>query len=448
MRSEISIADPKLRARDGARTNNWFKYYPGFSEKFARLALASAGLGRGAWVLDPWNGSGTTTAAALALGLNAYGFDMNPVMVLAARARCLDRAEFPSLRPIAAALLRRRVSARFTDQDDPLSAWLSPRSVGAVRGVEAAVQGLLVDAREYAPLKGRDIDGVSGLAAFFYVALFRTLRRILGPFLTSNPMWVKRPASPRERLRPSAEAIVTRFRAELCAMLQEVAPLARDARVGAKVISVGSSECLPLGASTVDLAVGSPPYCTRIDYGVATSIELALLGYGLQGEFRELRRKLIGSAMVPKESPRADPAWGRTCTALLSAIKEHSSKASATYYYKNHAQYFRSIFRSIAEISRVLKPGARCVLVVQDSFYKDVHNDLPRVCTEMAAEQGLDLLQKQDFALAQTLARINPGTNGYRSSFAAVESVLVLGKRCCATRTYATRPRSSRQASL
>ena len=29
-----------------------------------------------------------------------------------------------------------------------------------------------------------------------------------------------------------------------------------------------------------DAVIGSPPYCTRIDYVIATSIELAILGFG------------------------------------------------------------------------------------------------------------------------------------------------------------------------
>ena len=38
-----------------------------------------------------------------------------------------------------------------------------------------------------------------------------------------------------------------------------------DVRVG-----LGDSRCLPLEDRTVDaVVVGSPPYCTRIDYGIA-----------------------------------------------------------------------------------------------------------------------------------------------------------------------------------
>src|SRR6266436_3089826 len=100
------MVNPKRRGNESI-SSTWYRYYPGFSESFARSVLSAVGLDQGAWVLDPWNGSGTTTSTATALGLNAYGYDLNPAMVIVAKARCLDYAEYPSLRPLAADLDRK-----------------------------------------------------------------------------------------------------------------------------------------------------------------------------------------------------------------------------------------------------------------------------------------------------------------------------------------------------
>ena len=43
--------------------------------------------------------------------------------------------------------------------------------------------------------------------------------------------------------------------------------------------------------------------------------------------------------------------------------------------------------------------GGRAVLVVQDSYYKDVHNDLPTITAEMAQSVGLKLQRREDFRL-------------------------------------------------
>jgi len=157
---------------------------------------------------------------------------------------------------------------------------------------------------------------------------------------------------------------------------------------------------------------------------MATSAELSLLGFGSNSGFKELRRGLIGSVTVPKAAPAISATWGQTCLGFLGALHQHSSKASATYYYKNHLQYFQSLSASVSEIGRVLRPRGMCVLVVQDSYYKDLHNNLPVILTEMGAASELELEQRNDFPLSRTMAGINPSARDYRASFNATESVL------------------------
>jgi hypothetical protein len=419
-----TASNPKLRGRQSF-PSAWYPYYAGFSECFARDALASASLRRGEWVLDPWNGSGTTTSSAISLGINARGYDLNPVMVLVAKARSLSVSEYSSLRPLTSELLRQARKSHDVSLDDPLSGWLHPASVNAIRGIESAIQRLLIDDRIYASLKKRGVNEVSDLAAFFYVGLFRTIRQLLDPFLTSNPTWVKRPRTARSRLRPTAPTVREVFRTNLTSMFPSVPKSRAVASSAEKVIGVASSERLPLADASVSCVLGSPPYCTRIDYAVATSPELAILGYEFETEFDTLRRQLIGTSTVPSDVPEVPGNLGRLCLAFLEALSDHSSKASSTYYYKNHLQYFLSMGASLSEIRRVLRTGGRCVLVVQDSYYKDLHNDLPAILSEMANIRGLRLCGRTDFAMTRTLAGINPGAQEYRNSFSAVESVLI-----------------------
>lgn len=375
-------------------------------------------------MLDPWNGSGTTVTVANSLGMNAHGYDLNPVMILVAKGRCLDSANYNSLGPLTLDIARKAKKSFDADLNDPLSTWFSAEAVEAVRSIEAAVQKLLIDSGCYKNMTHCLVDDVSDLAAFFYVAIFRTIRELLHPFLTSNPTWVKRPTSHKSRVRPSAETIREIFTRNSTEMSSVASPKFSATGRGQKVIRVASSEQIPLLDDTVDCVLASPPYCTRIDYAVATSPELALLGYSLDNGFDGLRRQLIGTSTVPRTAPKALSNMGTTCLHFLDALSQHPSKASSTYYYKNHVQYFYSIGASLTEIARVLKPRGQCVLVVQDSYYKDIHNDLPAIVAEMAEFRSLRLRERMDFALTRTLAGVNPGTKEYRTSFSAVESVL------------------------
>jgi SAM-dependent methyltransferase len=426
-----AIENPKIR-RDDSFSSTWYKFYPGFSESFARSALSSAALVEGDWVLDPWNGGGTTTSTAASVGLNVCGYDLNPVMIVVAKARCLDPAEYSSLKPLAVDIVRKARKPIEVSPNDPLLTWLAIGSVSALRGIEGAIQRLLIDDAAYLSVRARGTDAVSDLAAFFYVALFRTLRNVLHPFRTSNPTWLKRPKSPGARLRPNGDHVREMFKAETANMLPK-SVLIRGTPRGERILKVASSENLPLQTSSVHFILASPPYCTRIDYAVATSAELSLLGFGSDSGYKELRRELIGSATVPKVFPRVSATWGKACLGFLSELREHESKASATYYYKSHLQYFRSLSASVLEINRVLRPGGRCVLVVQDSYYKNLHNDLPLILGEMGTSGGLTLEHKNDFPLSRTLAGVNPGAKAYRESFSATESVLTFRKPVCLT---------------
>jgi hypothetical protein len=263
--------------------------------------------------------------------------------------------------------------------------------------------------------------------SFFYVALFRTVRHFLTPFMSSNPTWIRQPRVSDERIEFTKGCAADMF-AAVCARMLSEAPMARTStQFSRSKVDLASADSLPLGTRSVDLILSSPPYCTRIDYAVATMPELAVLGFG-GNRFTELRRALTGTLTVNGLMPDISLSWGRTCAQFLKKLRSHPSKASETYYLKTHLQYFASIERSLCEIVRVLRNGAQCILVVQDSYYKDIRNDLPRVFIEMAELKGLRAVRKEDFNLSRTMARINPRTKKYRQRPTAVECVLCFTK--------------------
>jgi hypothetical protein len=423
------IQNPKRDRRARSGCASWYPYYAGFSPYFAQSLLASSGLDQTACIGDPWNGSGTTTTSAAILGHRAYGYDLNPVMVIVAKAHLLSQQESHLLWPITTNILQKSKddSATVIIEDDPLCTWLAPQSAASIRQLDRALQHLLVaNAVPFQLGVHLDVSKLTSLAAFFYTALFRTVRTILKPFYASNPTWMKQPHNKDARLQLPLETLLNIFHRETGAMITAITGdlYTTDACNGKMHIAVASSDALPVQSGMIDLILSSPPYCTRIDYAVATMPELAVLGYALQGSFQELRRQLIGTPTVPTSVPEPLLAWGATCNTFLEQLVHHQSKASKSYYYKNHVQYFDAIHRSLAELHRILIPHGRCILVVQDSYYKNIHNDLPQIFIEMASANGLQLAHRVDFGLTRTMASIHPMVRRYRKGFGATESVL------------------------
>lgn len=427
----MTLPNPKL----GASTtkfgrSSWYPYYAGFSFDFATEALRAGNLSNDSVILDPWNGGGTTTWAARSLGFKSIGFDLNPVMVIAAKARAMGIGNKSSIIPIATDILAKATLRTTSTANDPLTTWFVPRSAAPFRSLERSIQQLLVNERECVDVSSPEVVArLSELAAFYYVALFRTVRYFLRPFIPTNPTWTKRPRDPRARLRPRETDIYARYRLEVERMLNDLEILQDESYNDVEVdFGVASSTRLPLSDESIDFVLSSPPYCTRIDYAVATMPELAILGLHPDYDVDQLRRELIGTPTVARGDIDIDERWGRTCITFLKSVAEHPSKASSTYYYKNHCQYFAGIFRSLTELKRVVKPNGHCVLVVQDSYYKDIHNDLPKIFQEMLYELGFVLNGRTDYTARTLMAHRHPGARKYRPHRRATESVLFFRK--------------------
>ena len=148
--------------------------------------------------IGPLEWEGTTTAACHRYGMSAVGYDLNPAMVIVAKARLLSSEVASSLKPLADELLVDLHAVEVTESE-PLSQWFDPQSAALVRCLEQRIQLVLVGAEDDATVMPRQTSAVSSLAAFYYLALFRSVRHLVRPFLSSNPTWLRVSKAPEDR---------------------------------------------------------------------------------------------------------------------------------------------------------------------------------------------------------------------------------------------------------
>lgn len=423
----MTITSPK---RVRTHSNGWdahFPYYAGYPATFAFHLIKSAQLGEGARVYDPWNGSGTTTSTANALGYHGIGVDLNPAMVIIAKARALQPTEADSLLPLANELLNKSKSICGQSPNDPLLYWFTAEAAAAVRSIETSIRKVLIgDPTHLEP--ANTVDRMSSIASIFYVALFAVCRSITSVFKTSNPTWLRYARSDDELLSLEEGELPSRFLYQVQAMAQSLTMSGPQPSHCHPTLLLGNSVEDNVEPNSIDFVLTSPPYCTRLDYTSATRVELAIAQPLFNADVTEISRQMVGSTRAPVVELEPQPHWGKTCLDFIAAVSSHRSKASSGYYRRNHIDYFDKLDRSLGALGRSLKCNGAAVIVVQDSYYKDVHNDLPRIVTELCESHSLHLKRREDFRAKVTLAASHPHFSKYLKPKGATEAVLCFSK--------------------
>lgn len=431
------FTSPKLRLGAKARAAEWYPYYAGYRLAFVTDVLRYLELPAGAHIIDPWAGSGTTGAAGIRSGCRVSGFDLNPALVLIAKARGVGSGVVGSIHPLAIELLdHARADNTAGATNDGLNVWFQPQTAEYLRRLERAVFAVLVKPSDQRLLFDDlgILDSVSSLAALYYVALFRTVRHFLRDFKSSNPTWIKAPVAAEARLGIEREAINGLFITTVDALATQVRLNPSVMNEDACQVQLSDSRRLPVSDGVADACIASPPYCTRIDYVVGSLPELAIIGCPNAATARSIRDAMLGTPTMSAKTPEPQRNWGKTCREFLEYVRGHNSHASEGYYWRNYLQYFDGLYASFAEINRVLSDRGKCVLVVQDSHYKGRQLDLGTIVAEMAVEMKWRLRKRVEYG-CHTIASINRGARQYGSSGRATESVIVLERKRMTSRT-------------
>lgn len=413
---------PSSPKRQPSSDQGCFDYYAGYADVFVDDVIGV--LARHTkTVLDPWNGAGTTTAAAAGAGLRTIGLDINPAAVVIAKARLLMSDVAASLLPLVDDVLAHARQRRdVADEPDLLLRWLDPSTATGIRRLERSISTLLVSSEGCRMTAPGVIDQVSSLAALFYLALFRTTRDLLSPFVASNPTWIRLRVDPTDRLHVSFSGLAKRLRTNVLTLQEATKANEYPVLPTQPQVSLASSAKIPLRSSSVSAVLTSPPYCTRIDYAIATLPELAVLGYGWS-QVQQLRGQLIGTPTIHTDKRKTSITGSDTLERLLRRVKGHPSYAARSYYLPFYRQYFDSMSVSLSEINRVTRASAPIVLVVQDSWFKDVHVATPTIISELAESIGWRMISEHPFDV-KTRAAAHPHRATRRTS-RAIETVSV-----------------------
>lgn len=380
--------------RDSLRApvHRWFTYPAGYSHKLVESKIRQYGLGPGDCIADPFLGTGTTSVAARARGVNSIGVEAHPFVFWIAKTKLRPDYDEGALAQDAERVLR---SARAICESGVRCGDVWPalvykcfdeRTLKQLYALRTAIREHDADARR--------LD-------FLKVALTAILRVV-----TSAGAGWPYIAPSKYAARTARRDAFEEFEKRCALMLDDIAAarFLSPPPSGHRLIN-GDARSLAdyAPAGSVDLLLTSPPYLNNYDYADRTRLETYFWGiYETWADItREVRDRLITAATTQIRRTAMEEARGcpgvkaaspRTHAELTGIVRRLSElrmkKSGRKAYDLMVAGYFEDMLKVIKGAYAVLKEGRQFVLVLGDSAPYGVHVRTDEIVGELAVAAG------------------------------------------------------------
>jgi 16S rRNA G966 N2-methylase RsmD len=377
---KIVSEDNKLRPEDRA-AHDWYRFVLSFPPHLVRSYLDRFDLHSHQRVLDPFCGTGTTLVECKKRGIASVGTERNPIACLASRVKLDWSVDHDDLlahaRGVARIARERLESDGFDDEAElPLFRRSGGRGEATLRDLHSEVGSILLkDSISPLPLhktlvlleaieRQRDQRFTDHeRLALAKVIVFQASNLQFGPEVGVGPP------------KPDAAVVAPWLRA-VGAIAEDVRHLRANAHVEAIVYETDArrlSGVLP--ANSVDAVITSPPYPNEKDYTRTTRLESVLLGFiRNKSELRSLKQGLVRSntrSVYKNDDDDGLVATHAAIQCIAETIERRRIELGKTsgferMYARVTKLYFGGMSRHLADLRKVLRPGAHLAYVVGD----------------------------------------------------------------------------------
>ncbi len=347
-----------------APRHRWFYFPHSYSYRLVDTILDYWGLPPDSIVADNFSGSGTTLLAARQRGLIAMGFDLSPLSVTVGTAKVSSYNELTLQRAF------RKILAASSDDSPPLSRRLARAFTDT-------------ELREVFALL-RPINTLQRTSrSFFVVALLSAIREFSRAVPDGG--WFRWQEWPDR-----SDEVRSAFKNTVSLMMSDVHALNWSSGVDTASVRRADARNLPIGSSSIDGLITSPPYANRHDYSRVFHIELLLLGEA-ESDVTELRHCSIRShveAKPPRGFTRQLEAYKPP--ALLREALEALPTNTENRVRRFLQGYFEDIYLSLVDVARILRPGGRAAYVVGNVRHAGVMVPVDQIIANLACQVGLE----------------------------------------------------------
>ncbi len=402
---DLSRAIVSFQANKNVPFYRWLKYKEAFSSELVRFFIQRfRPVKKGApKIMDPFAGAGTTLTTATKAGWNATGIELLPVGVAAMKARL--KAAKVDIRLVENYLLRFKEYPLEKTGSDFQFPHLRITEKAFRKATEQAIASYMTFLNEI---------GEQDVRYLFWFACLSILEEV--SFTRKDGQYLRWDYRSERDLKSSFDkGVIPDFRHAITNKLHMMLDDIKQRNGGSysrnvKIIEGSCLKELPhLAADSFDLILTSPPYCNRYDYTRTYAVELAFIGYDEEA-LKNLRQTLL-SATVENKSKREQlfvEYKRRNKQAFFDSAVRTFDKQEALhevlgllYKARNRGDlnnnnipnmienYFFEMNLIIHELSRVLAPGGRIIMVNDNVRYHGEEIPVDLILSEFAESAGL-----------------------------------------------------------
>lgn len=351
--------------------HSWYTFKHGYSRDLAINLINTFDLSEGAWVLDPFCGSGTTLLTCKEAGINSRGFDILPFSVLLSNVKIGDynNAELTKQLHVLADSLNNNCSSKNDSLPDiPL--------------VNKAFQP---DVKRELLILKQKIECIheSKIMAFFNLGFLSILESVSNTSKSGGFLrLVNRDVA--------SDEVCTLFRNKVTSMINDTIESSKHSKSHERVSSlakIGDARRLPTDRK-YDAVITSPPYPNRHDYTRIYALEMIFDFVSSNDELKKMRYETLRSHV---EAKKKYEAIGYTKPTILDSLITEVKRNGT-----NNPQiidmlegYFEDMYLCLSEINRCLKQQGKVALVVSNVRFAGVNILVDEILAEIGSQVGL-----------------------------------------------------------
>ena len=368
----------RVKVEDRA-IHDWYRFVLSFPPHLVRDYIERFGLSEGSCVLDPFCGTGTTLVECKRLGVNSVGLEANPMPWFATNTKVDWRPQPDALlkhaEKVAGAAEEILAKDGIPDFEDlPLF----PGNLTTLQLRKLPVElGKLILANSVSPLplhktlvllESLDKHSDERFGAHERLALAKAIVSDISNLHFGPEVGVGKPKKDA--------SVIAAWLKRVTAMAQDIANLTENNYGYANVYRADSrNTSTVLAPNSVDAVITSPPYPNEKDYTRTTRLESVLLGFTKsKADLRSVKHDLVRSntrSVYKTDTDHLLVKGHSEIQRIAEAIEDRRIALKKTsgferLYSRLTTLYFGGMHRHLADLRKVLKPGAQLAYVVGD----------------------------------------------------------------------------------